>query len=279
MNLARIARLVAVAIVIGWSVANVVQRAGDWSLSDMDAYWNAAMRLRDGELLYPPVPDPAAVDIYKYAPWFAWLWVPLTFLPKVVVGVAWSAILVASSIVATIPLLRHRTLTGVAAASLMGSVLIWSAASGNVQPLLVAALVWGVERRSGPLWIGAAASLKIFPLMYAAVYVGRRQFGRAVAAAAVAGILWLPILLYDLGAYQGGFADSPSPALAIHPVLFGAIALAAVLIALRAATTRYAWLAAAVAVFLSLPSVSLIDLSHLGVGTVRPDPDAMGQKS
>ena len=278
MNLARIARLVAVAIVIGWSVANVIQRAGDWSLSDMDAYWNAAMRLREGELLYPPVPDPAAVDIYKYAPWFAWLWVPLTFLPKVVVGVAWSAILVASSTVATVPLLRHRTLTGVAAASLIGSVLIWSAASGNVQPLLVAALVWGVERRSGPLWIGAAASLKIFPLLYAAVYVGRRQFGRAVAAAAVAGILWLPILLYDLGAYQGGFADSPSPALAIHPVLFGAITLAAVLITLRAATTRYAWLAAAVAVFLSLPRVSLIDLSHLGVGTVRPDPDAMGQK-
>lgn len=278
MSLARIARLVAVAIVIGWSVANVIQRAGDWSLSDMDAYWNAAMRLREGDLLYPPVPDPAAVDIYKYAPWFAWLWVPFTFVPKVVVGVAWSAILVASSIVATVPLLRHRTLTGVAAASLIGSVLIWSAASGNVQPLLVAALVWAVERRSGPLWIGAAASLKIFPLIYAVVYVGRRQYGRAFAAAAVAGMLWLPILLYDLRAYQGGFADSPSPFLAIHPVVFAALALAAAVFALRAARTRYAWLAAAVAVFVSLPRVSLIDLSHMAVGAVKPDPDAMGQK-
>ena len=278
MSLARVARLVAVAIVIGWSIANVIQRAGDWSLSDMDAYWNAAMRLREGGRLYPQVPDPAAVDIYKYAPWFAWAWIPLTFLPKIIVGIAWSAVLVAASMAAIVPLLRHGTLTAIAAASLIGSVLTWSAASGNVQPLLVAVLMWGVERRSGPLWIGAAASLKIFPIIYAVVYVGRRQFGRAIVAAAVAAILWLPILLYDLRAYQGGFADSPSPFLAVHPVLFGAFALAAGVVALRAATTRYGWLAAAVAVFLSLPRVSLIDLSHLAVGAVRPDEDAMGRK-
>lgn len=265
MTVARVARLVAVAIVIGWSIANVVQRAGDWSLSDMDAYWNAAVRLRGGELLYPPVPDPSAVDIFKYAPWFAWAWIPLTLLPKAVVGVGWSVVLVAASLVAVHPLVSRPTLASIAAASLIGSVLIWSSASGNVQPLLVAVLVQTVERRSGPVWIGVAASLKVFPILYAAVYVGRRQLGRAAVAVAVAAILWLPALLYDLRAYQGGFLDSPSPFLAIHPVLFGAVALAALIASLRLASSRQAWLAAAVSVFVSLPRVSLIDLSHLAV--------------
>ena len=34
------------------------------------------------------------------------------------------------------------------------------AAYGNFQPLLVLALLWGAPRRSGPLWVALAASLK-----------------------------------------------------------------------------------------------------------------------
>ena len=224
------------------------------------------MRLRAGEPLYPPVPDPAAVDIFKYAPWFAWMWVPLTYLPKTLVGVGWSAVLVTASAAAIWPVIGRRpSAASLAAGALLGSILIWSAASGNVQPLLVAVLVWTVERRSGPLWIGAAASLKIFPLLYAVVYVGRREWLRAVAAAVAAFVLWAPVLFYDLANYQGGFGDSPSPFLAVHPVLYGAGLLIAVGVALASAPTRHAWAAAATAVFVSLPRVSLIDLTHLCV--------------
>jgi hypothetical protein len=262
----RAARILTLAIVIGWAIANVIQRVGSWSLSDMDAYWNAALRLRAGELLYPPVADPAAVDIFKYAPWFAWVWVPLTLLPKGVVSIGWSAVLIAASAAAVWPVVGRRpSAASLAAGALLGSILIWSAASGNVQPLLVAVLVWTVERRSGPLWIGAAASLKIFPLLYAVVYVGRREWVRAAAAGITTAVLWAPALIYDLASYQGGFGDSPSPLLAIHPALYGGVVLVALAVALVAARTRHAWAAAATAVFVSLPRVSLIDLTHLCV--------------
>ena len=263
------ARLLAAAIVIGWSLANVIQRVGDWSLSDMDAYWNAAMRLREGGLLYPPVADPAAVDIFKYAPWFAWAWIPLTLVPKAVVGAAWSAILVAASGAALMPLLRQITLASIAAAALLGSLLIWSAASGNVQPLLVAVLVHGIATRAGPVWIGVAASLKIFPLFYALVYVGRREWMRAAVAGCVGLLLWLPVFAYDLRHFQGGYADSPSPLLAIHPAAYAAGGTVAVVATLLLARSRFAWLAAAAGLFAVLPRVSLIDLTHLLVGTAR----------
>jgi hypothetical protein len=270
--LVRAARILAAAIVIGWSLANVIQRVGDWSLSDMDAYWNAALRLREGGLLYPPVPDPSAVDIFKYAPWFAWAWIPLTLLPKAVVGAAWSAVLVGASGAALVPLLRQISLARLSAAALLGSLLIWSAASGNVQPLLVAVLVHGVATRTGPIWIGVAASLKIFPLFYALVYVGRREWMRALVAACVTGLLWLPVFAYDLRHFQGGYADSPSPLLAIHPALYALGFFAAVAATFLLARSRFAWLAAAAGLFAVLPRVSLIDLTHLLVGTAgQPD--------
>jgi len=259
------ARLLAIAIVIGWSLANIIQRVTAWSLSDMDAYWNAAMRLRDGGDLYPAVTDPSAVDIYKYAPWFAWLWIPITLLPKAVVGIGWSAVLVGASVAAIAPLLG-RSLTRLAAAALLGSLLIWSASSGNVQPLLVATLVHGVARRSGPIWIGLAASLKVFPLFYALVYVGRRDWTRAALAIAITAVLWAPALLYPLANFQAGVADSPNPALATSPFLYAAVVAAASGVVLAAARTKYAWLASAAGLFALLPRVSLIDLTQLAVG-------------
>ncbi len=268
------ARLIALAIIIGWSLANAIQRIGDWSLSDMDAYWNAAMRLREGAPLYPPVLDPAAVDIYKYAPWFAWAWIPLTLLPKVLVGAVWSAILVGASVLALLPIVQRPTLTRLAVAALFGSLLLWSAASGNVQPLLVAVVVHTVGRRAGPLWIGVIASLKVFPLFYAVVYLGRRQWKRFAVAVAVAALLWLPALFYDLANYQSGFGDSPSPLLATSPVLYAVGAIVALAATLSLARTRFAWLTAAVGLIAVLPRVSLIDLSQLLVGAAaRTDPN------
>jgi hypothetical protein len=260
------ARLLAIAIVIGWSVANIIQRVGAWSLSDMDAYWNAAMRLREGGQLYPAVADPSSVDIYKYAPWFAWLWIPLTLLPKTVVGIGWSVVLLGASLAAIAPLLSNVSLTRIALATLLGSLLLWSAASGNVQPLLVATLVHGIARRSGPVWIGLAASLKVFPLFYALVYVGRGAWAKAALAIVVTAVLWAPALLYDLTNFQVGVADSPNPALAISPLLYAAVAAMALAGVLSAARTKYAWLAGAAGLFAVLPRVSLIDLTHLAVG-------------
>jgi hypothetical protein len=259
------ARLLAIAIVIGWSVANVIQRVGAWSLSDMDAYWNAALRLRDGGDLYPAVTDPGGADVYRYAAWFAWLWVPLTQLPKSVVAAGWSLVLLVASGAAVLPVLRRPSLAALAAAALLASLLVWSASSGNVQPLLVAMLVHGVERRSGPLWVGVAASLKIVPVLLLLVYLARGQWFRALAGIAITGGLWSTALTQNLSQYPLGTADSPNPLLVGGPLLYSIVVCVACLAVVVTARGRNAWLTASVAVFLAIPRASLIELSYLAI--------------
>jgi hypothetical protein len=269
-SLARGARLVVLAIVIGWSISNIAFHVATWSLSDMDAYWNAANRLREGAPLFPALTDPSAADVYRYSPWFAAAWVPLTFLPKAVVGVAWSLGLLTATAAALWPL-RRGGLTSLAVAFLLGSFLIWAASVGNVQPLLVAALVHGLERRSGPLWVGITASLKAVPILYALVYAGRREWARAGAALLITGIFAAPFLIVDLANYPAGSGDAPSPLLAISPVLYAA-ALATFMagtIWLASRRSAYDRLAAATAVLAALPRITLLDLPQLLVG-IRP---------
>jgi hypothetical protein len=273
----RVARLLALAIVIGWSVANAWYRVTDWSMSDLDAYWNAALRVREGGLLYPPLADPSAADVYRYAPWFAWAWVPLTYLPKALVAVAWSGVLIAATIAALRPLM-HPSAASIGAAALIGSMLIWAASVGNVQPLLVAVLVHGIDRRSGPLWIGLAASLKAVPILYLLLYIGRGEWRRVFWTLVVVALFTAPLLVTPLGYYPAGPGDSPGPLWALHPVLFAlAISLLAVLtVRLSAQGSKYARLLAVGTVLGALPRISLLDLSHLAVAVPRLKPLRQG---
>ena len=50
--------------------------------ADVAAYWGAAEHIRAGEPLYLAGAANAS-DLYRYAPWFAYAWVPLTLLPPV----------------------------------------------------------------------------------------------------------------------------------------------------------------------------------------------------
>jgi hypothetical protein len=266
-TLVRAARLVALAIVIGWSISNVWFHVTNWNLADMDAYWNAARRLRDGAELYPVLSNASRADVFRYAPWFAWAWVPLTYLPRELVGVAWSVVLLAATGVALRPLMRA-DLTSLAALMLLGSFLVWAVTVGNVQPLLIAALVHGLERRSGPIWIGVVASLKAVPILYALVYLGRGEWRRAAVAVAVAAVLAAPFLLYDLSNYPSGSGDAPSPLIAIAPVAFAAavIALGGVTLWLARRRSGFARLAASITVLAALPRITLLDLPQLLVG-------------
>lgn len=269
----RAARLLALAIVVGWSVTNAWYRISDWSLSDMDAYWNAALRVREGALLYPPLADPSAADVYRYAPWFAWAWVPLTYLPRALVATGWSVILVGATVSALRPLMRP-TAASIGTAALIGSMLIWAASVGNVQPLMVATLVHGIDRRSGPLWVGIAASLKAVPIVYVLIYLGRREWSRVVATLAVAALLAAPLLITPLGNYPAGPGDSQGPLWALHPILLGAVLalLAAFTIRLASQGSSHARLLAASTLLAALPRITLIDLSHLAVAIPRPRP-------
>jgi hypothetical protein len=259
----RLARTVALAVVIGIGLFNLYQAAVNWTLSDASAYWNAAVRLREGAALYPVLTDVDASEVYRYAPWFAWLTVPFTFLSVQVAGALWSALLLGASAIALIPLARARAWLLIA---LFAPILVGICAVGNVQPLLIAPLVWSVERRSGPFWIGVAASLKIFPIMFAVVYLGRREWTRAAFALGVAAVLWAPALLYDLRGYATDAGEAAS--LFALPILWLVVVLGGVAVILRLARTRFAWLAAATTVVLSLPRLFVYDVTYLMVGAV-----------
>ena len=98
----RYARIVVVAVLVAMAVDEFFYAVKDWPLHDMDVYMGAAMRLRTGQPLY--VPGDVAVDSFWYAPWFAVAWIPLTVLPRLVVAVLWSTVLLAASAAVTMML-------------------------------------------------------------------------------------------------------------------------------------------------------------------------------
>lgn len=267
----RVARIVAVAIAVGFGIALVVANVRSWDLEDMNAYWDAAQRIRAGEPLYPVLPTVDAPDVYRYAPWFAWLWVPITLLPKPLVQIAWSATLVASVLVAVHPLLRIRTAASLAVAALLGGLLFRTASTGNVHALLIALLTWGISRRSGPIWIGVVASLKFVPILYVLPYLARRKWRRAAVAMSLAALLVVPTFAYDLRGYPISPGDSLSIASNIGMVPFIAVAIASITIAALLSTGRYRWLATSAAVVSAIPRLDYYDLTYLLVG--QPDPE------
>jgi hypothetical protein len=267
-----IAKVISLAICIGVGLAFVFSNGVSWDLEDMDAYWNAAVRLKDGLELFPAVPDPSAADVFRYSPWFAWLWIPLTSLPKAAVQVGWSALLLGSIPVSIGPLLRQRSAAAICLGALAGGLLVKTASTGNVHALLIALLVWGVGRRSGPLWIGLAASLKFAPIAYALVYTGRREWGRVAATLLLTVALVAPVLLYDLSEYPTDPGGSLSMLSIAGPVPFIALGALGAVAAFALANTRFAWGAASVAVLLLIPRLDLYGLTYLLVGLTALPP-------
>jgi hypothetical protein len=269
----RAARLVALAIIIGMAIGYLYWAVVEWKMPDAEAYWNAAMRLRDGQELYPVVPNVEASDVYRYSPWFAWLAIPFTYLPQQVAGAIWSAILILASTFSVVPLVRRRAWLTVV---FFWPILIGISTNGNVQALMICALVLGVERRSGPLWIAAAASLKAFPIMFTLVYIGRREWWKAALTLVLTAVLVAPFLLYRLDHYPT--SSGGAGVLISWPVVYVGVVAAAIAGTLWSfAPTRYRWLAAAVSVCLALPRFFLYDVTYLAVGTAEP-PGAGGSQ-
>lgn len=222
-------------------------------LGDTDAYWNAALRLREGQPLYF---HGDAADVYRYAPWFAWAWLPLTFLPQPVAYALFLGGLTVAAGAALYPIRRSP------AVLLFAPLALHSVYVGNVQMLLIVPLVWRVDRRDGPLWIALAASLKATPILLALVYVGRGEWRCAAATGLLAAALVAPMLLYDLSGYPAGSYAEIS-LLGVSPLLWAVVAAGAVGAALLLARTRWAWLAAGVAMLAAMPRLLLYDVTYL----------------
>lgn len=258
------ARFSALAVCVGIGLAFVYANVRSWELEDAEAYWQAGVRLSQGAPLYVPV-DPGADEMiaYRYAPWLAWIWVPLTSLPKVAVLFGWSVLMIGAVIVALAPLARLRSVAAICLLFLLGGLMIRTASTGNVHALMIAALVWGAPRRGGPVAIALAASLKIVPILFALVYAGRGEWRRVAVTLALTALLWLPALWYSLDDYPAEAGESLSLLSLAGPIAWGLLAVAASAFALRFARTRYAWVACSGAVIATIPRLAYYDLTYL----------------
>jgi hypothetical protein len=236
---------------------------------DVTAYWHAAERLRNGEPLYQ-AGAANAPDLYRYAPWFAALWIPATYLPVEVVGGAWVGLMIAAALLSTLPLLRHGP-TGWAAFAFFLPLQLQGATFGNVQPLLVLMLIWGANRRSGPLWVALGASLKAVPLALALVYAGRGEWRRAGMAVLLSAVLVAPMLLFDLSGYSTDPGPNQDSLAGVSVFLYAPIALASLAGAYLLARTRYGWAAGAFAMLASLPRMLSYQSGFMLVGLIRDE--------
>jgi hypothetical protein len=269
-----LAILFATTIIRIWLIADL------WRFEDVDAYWDAALRLRNGQPLYPEGMNPDYYRVFRYAPWFAWLWVPLTYLPQQLVEWAWGAILAVATLAIFYSLLRLRSAAAVALAMLIAPWLVSLVQVGNIQPLVVAALGFGMSRRSAPIWIGITASLKAVPILWVIVLLARRQWLAVVAAIAVAALLAGTFLLYDLDGYV---TDPGASAFSLYyyvsPLAWAIGAVMSTAIALYLAWIRsdWVWPAVAVAVMLVAPRSHVTYATYLVVGLLGGTADRIGR--
>ena len=162
-----------------------------------------------------------------------------------------------------------------ALAALAGQTLAETAMFGNAHPLVVALLVWTVGRRSFPAWVGIAASVKLVPLAFALVWAGRREWGKVAVSVAVASLLFAPMLSFDLSNYVTDPGTGLLSLYAVSPAVWLAVALLALAVTLWLAISgsRYAWVAAALLMFLGPPRVVPSYLAFLVVAVLLAERD------
>jgi hypothetical protein len=243
---------------------------------DSIAYWQAGQRVAAGGPLYPPVPDTTSVDAYRYAPWFALLWAPFTALQRDAVLAGWATLLAIASVAALIPLLRAG-FAGWCLAALMVPFFADAVRSGNVQPLVVATLLYAVpHRRAGPLAIALTTSLKLTPLAFVLVYVGRGDWRALTVAVGGALVLWAPAPFLGLLDYPTTAAVTSLSMFSVSPLLWAGLLLGGAIVTLFLARGPYAWIAGASTALLAFPypqwhypSILVAGVARTGLTTVQ----------
>lgn len=277
--LTRLARLVTLAVALSWLAYVLASWLLLWNPADGGAYYDAAVRLREGQPLYASA-HPEAHEVYRYAPWFAYAWIPLSYLPRDLVLHAWSLAMLACSAVAVWPILRLRTPAAVALAALLGAFLAETAMFGNAHPAVVALLVATARQRAFPVAVGIAASIKLVPILFAVVWLARRQWGPAIVAIGVTAVLWSQALIHDLRSYVTDPGTGLLSLYAISPILWLAVAAATTTatLTLMVRGSRWAWIAAAAMMFIGPPRVVLSYLAFLAPAVLLTLHEAGGEE-
>src|SRR6185436_5508270 len=188
-NLLRIGNLVLFVLAVIGAAAGVavawMHVVGD-PLADAHAYYEAAVRLNQGQPLYPANLNPNENHIYLYPPLLAQLLRPLALLSYEWFALGWELIVAATFIW----LLQHlgvRKRSTWIAIGLLGVPIGWALtiAQAHIPMTLLMAM--------GQPWsIALAANLKLFPALIALYWLGRRDWESFLAF-----LVWsaLPIAL------------------------------------------------------------------------------------
>lgn len=243
-------------------------------LGDVRAYYDAAHRLNVGQPLYLAHGDPTSNTYYFYPPLVAILLRPLALLPYHAFAVLWEGVVVAS-FVALLRRLGANRRTFIAL-GLLGMPIGW--ALGVAQAQLPMTLLMAIGQ---PWSIALAANIKLFPILIAVWWLGRRQY-QAVAALTV----WLvllglaQLLLEPAGSIAFFSAVGPtevagvqnlSPYL-VSPLLWAGLLAAGIGAAIFLAPTRWGWPAAVALGTLASPRLLVYMLTSLLAAVREPDP-------
>lgn len=270
----------AIGLLLFFALTDMWLRMGNWHFEDVGAYWEAAHRIRDGLPLYGGPDNPDSYRVFRYAPWFAYAWVPLSYLPRQIAEVAWGISLAVASGAVLWALVRLRTAASLALAILLTPMFFSLVQVGNVQPLVVAMLAFGASRRSGPIWIAIAASLKAVPILYLLIYLARREWRRAAIALFATAILVAPMLA-DLRGYTTNPGASFSLYYYVSPAAWAVAGVAAIGAAAWLAWRRspFLWVAISVAVMLVAPRAHPTYATFLVVGLLAGGRDLIAQRT
>ena len=252
----RAAWLLAFVLLALYAIIALPAIAENWFLVDAFGYWDTAIHLREGGQLYQPDGGAPGAFVYRYAPWFAWLWVALTYLPQPLVIGLWVLTVGGASVWLLLQI--PRSAAGILLGLLFAPMLLRVVSQGNVHPLMVAALVWGFQRRSGPIWVALAASLKLVPVLFAALYLVRREYRRAIWSVVLTALLWAPAAILGLANYPTAMGGEAFP--------FGWFTF---LFAIFVVPDRYRELVAGLAVTFASPRWIPYNPSYLLVGLPR----------
>lgn len=265
----RVARTVVLAISLAWLTYILASWFLAWDPADAGAYYDAAARLRDGLTLYQPM-NPEAHEVYRYAPWFAYAWIPVTLLPRDLALHGWSLLMLVASGIAVWPIARLGTLASVSLAALLGAFLVETAMFGNAHPAVVALLTVTAGRRWFPMAVGITASIKLVPILFVGVWIAGGQWRPAAAAIAVAVLLWGHALAFDLAGYVTDPGNGLLSLYAVSPIAWLVVAVSAALVAFIFALrrSRWTWTATAVLMFIGPPRVVLSYLAFLAPAVV-----------
>jgi hypothetical protein len=193
------------------------------NMADFSVFYRAGQRLRLGETLYRQSDGHYQ---FKYMPFSAFLYLPLTLVPLGAAKAAWYAVVIISTglvFCLTIRLLRpgrrKAVLICVIAAIVLGRYFLREIELGQVNALITALLLlmilsfdsgppgrgaprWRVGRATGPGW-GLAAALKPYALIFLPYFLLKKKWQTAAGGLAVLGLAVLaPAVFYGL---EGNF--------------------------------------------------------------------------